>query len=138
MAILALYVVIVTTHTAHILFRHRILSGWQRLEDFAALLINSRPAPLALGDTCSGIDCAATRAKPARIVVVGHGSTEDGVRIRHKEIEDSSSYTGVMEEPKESDGFREEEVQLIFVEEAANGSRGLGRVEPDVKYGKLD
>ncbi|KAL9630512.1 MAG: hypothetical protein Q9164_006377 [Protoblastenia rupestris] len=138
MAILALYIVIATIHTAHTLFRHRTLSSWQRLEDFAALLINSRQAPLALGDTCSGIDCAATRAKVARIVVVGHGSTEDGVGIRHKDIEDSSSYTGVLEEQKEIECFREEEVQLIFVEEAANGSRSLGRVEPDVKYGKLD
>ena len=138
MAILALYIVIATIHTAHTLFRHRTLSSWQRLEDFAALLINSRQAPLALGDTCSGIDCAATRAKAARIVVVGHGSTEDGVGIRHKDIEDSSSYTGVLEEQKEIECFREEEVQLIFVEEAANGSRSLGRVEPDVKYGKLD
>ena len=138
MAILALYIVIATTHTAHTLFRHRTLSGWQRLEDFAALLINSRQAPLALGDTCSGIDCAATRAKAVRIVVVGHGSTEDGVRIKHKDIEDSSSYTGFLEEQKEIKCFGEEEVQLIFVEEAANGSRSLGRVEPDVKYGKLD
>ena len=108
------------------------------LEDFAALLINSHQAPLALGDTCSGIDCAATRAKAARIVVVGHGSTEDGVGSRHKDIKDSSSYTGVLEEQKEIEFFGEEEVQLIFMEEAANGSRSLGRVEPDVKYGKLD
>ena len=131
MAVLALYIVIATIHTAYTIFRHRTSSAWQRLEDFAALLINSRQAPLALGDTCSGIDCAATRAKAARIVVVGHGSTEDRVGTRHKDIKDSSSYTGVLEE-------REEEVQLIFMEEAANGSRSLGRVEPDVKYGKLD
>lgn len=50
---------------------------------------------------------------------------------RHKDIKDSSSYTGVLEE-------QEEEVQLIFMEEAANGSRSLGSVEPDVKYRKLN
>ncbi|KAL8635260.1 MAG: hypothetical protein Q9228_007231 [Teloschistes exilis] len=133
-AVLALYIVIATIHTAHTIFRRRTLSAWQRLEDFAALLINSRQAPLALGDTCSGIECAATRAKAARIVVVGHGSTEGGVGSRHKDIEDS----GGLEEQKEMECLGEEEVQLIFVEEAANGSRSLGRVEPDVKYGKLD
>lgn len=138
MAVLALYIVIATTHTAHTILRRRTSSAWQRLEDFAALLINSRQAPLALGDTCSGIDRAATRAKAARIVVVGHGSTEDGVGSRHKDIGDSSSYTGVLEEQEEMECLGEEEVQLIFVEEAANGSRSLGRVEPDVKYGKLD
>lgn len=69
---------------------------------------------------------------------MGHGSREDGVGIGHRDIEDSSSYTGVLEEQKEIECYREEEVQLIFVEEAANGSRSFGRVEPDVKYGKLD
>lgn len=138
MAILALYIVIATTHTAHTFFRHCTSSSWQRLEDFAALLINSRQAPVALADTCSGIDYAATRAKAAMIGVVRHGSTEDGVGIRHEDIEDSSSDTGVLEEQKEIECFREEEVQLIFVEEAVNGSRSFGRVEPDVKYGKLD
>lgn len=87
-----------------------------------------------MGDTCSGIECAATRAKAARIVVVGHGSTEGGVGSRYNDIEDS----GGLEEQKEMECLGEEEVQLIFVEEAANGSRSLGRVEPDVKYGKLD
>lgn len=105
MAILALYIVIATTHTAHTLFRHRTTSGWQRLEDFAALLINSRQAPLALGDTCSGVDCAATLAKAARIVVVGPGSMEDGVGMRHKDIENASSDIGVFEEQKEMEQF---------------------------------
>ena len=69
---------------------------------------------------------------------MGHGSTEDGVGSRHKDIEDSSSCVGVLEEQKEMECFGEEEVQLIFVEESANGSRSLGRVEHNVKYGKLD
>lgn len=68
-AILLTHLIIALSHTVWILRRRKTSGCWDTVAELIALAKNSRPAPLALGNTCAGIKQLWTFGQVARIRV---------------------------------------------------------------------
>lgn len=109
-AILALYVVIALSHAIYTVALGRSSRSWEKLEDFIALLVNSRPAPDALGNTCAGVERIRTKGLNSRTVVLGGNGDRKAEQGEEKEAgSGTQEYNGCWPE--------EEEVQLVFEDE---------------------
>ena len=126
-AILFVYIFIATAHLLYSLIRRRSSRAWEKLSDWVALALSSRPDPQVLSNTCAGIEDPHTRAKNVRIIVRG-GETAGKVDDEDEEAGEGGGTNFVREE---------EEVQMVFVDSMHDGTM-FGRVEAGVKYGKMD
>ena len=84
-AILLSLLIIAVSHTVWILCRRETSGCWDTVTELIALSKNSRPAPLALGNTCAGIKQLQTYGQVARIRVANDHSDGDGSG-RHLEL----------------------------------------------------
>lgn len=152
-AVLAMYIIIAVSHAAFNIARGRSSHAWEKLEDFASLLLHSKHVPDSMANTCAGIESARVKAMNARAVVVVVGGGGGGIdSTNSKKVEGSAKKEGEgggggKPDDKEQGASNrtflgnkgEEEVQLVFSDDSMNKSPPpWRRVKPDIKYGKID
>lgn len=83
-SVLCCHLLIALGHTVILLWTRRSSAAWDSLPESLALGQNSEPAPIALQNTCAGINCSKTYGEKARIVATS--SSSSGGEADHQEL----------------------------------------------------
>ncbi|MCJ1389676.1 hypothetical protein MMC18_002533 [Xylographa bjoerkii] len=85
-SILLIYILLALYHAVEIVFTRRASACWDTITELLALMQNSRPATLALKNTCAGIKELSTYAKVAIIRVTQPSAATSATPIPHIEV----------------------------------------------------
>ncbi|KAL6713894.1 hypothetical protein ACLMJK_008388 [Lecanora helva] len=85
-SIVIIYMLLALCHTIELILRRQVSACWDTITELFALMQNSRPATVALKNTCAGIKELGTYAQVAIIRALQPGSTASATDVPHLEV----------------------------------------------------